>query len=98
MASIARTQVRVSGILEGISFLLLLGVAMPLKYYYAMPDAVRYTGMAHGLLFIWYVSAVMLGRQPLKLTLRETIIALLAAFLPFGTFYADSKIFRRERS
>ena len=45
---------RILGNIEGISYLLLLGVAMPMKYYFEMPMAVKITGMAHGVLFVAY--------------------------------------------
>ena len=45
---------RLLGNIEGISYLLLLGVAMPMKYYFEMPMAVKITGMAHGVLFVAY--------------------------------------------
>ncbi|HST58697.1 MAG TPA: DUF3817 domain-containing protein, partial [Longimicrobium sp.] len=52
-------RLRVVGILEGASFLLLLGVAMPLKYLAGQPEMVRVVGSAHGLLFVLYVAAVL---------------------------------------
>jgi integral membrane protein len=88
-------HLRVSGITEGISFILLLGVAMPLKYMAGMPGAVKYLGWAHGILCIWYTIAVIWTRETVGLSLKDTAIALLASLLPFGTFYADKKIFRR---
>ena len=48
---------------EGISFIILLGIAMPLKYMYAMPLPVRVVGMLHGVLFIWYVIALLQARR-----------------------------------
>lgn len=90
----AKTHVRLSGLLEGISFLLLLFIAMPLKYWADMPLFVRYIGMAHGILFVWYLISVALVRSEYRLSTRDTAIALLASLLPFGTFYADKKIFQ----
>ena len=46
---------RFTALLEGISFIVLLGIAMPLKYYYDQPEAVKIVGMAHGVLFVLYV-------------------------------------------
>ena len=91
----AKTHARVSGLLEGISFLLLLGIAMPLKYMAGMPEAVRYVGMAHGVLFIWYIIAVLLVRFEYRLSNTKTALALASSFLPFGTFYTDKKIFKK---
>lgn len=90
----SKTHARLSALLEGISFLLLLFIAMPLKYWADMPLFVRYIGMAHGVLFVWYLVSVALVRSDYRLTYRDTAIALIASLLPFGTFYADKKIFQ----
>ena len=45
---------RILGNIEGVSYLLLLGVAMPLKYAFGLPLAVKVVGMAHGVLFLAY--------------------------------------------
>jgi len=76
---------------EGVSFLVLLLIAMPLKYLADMPLAVKYTGWAHGLLFIGYWMAAV----PLFTRLKwdpERIIGLGAAsVLPFGTFVMEAR-------
>lgn len=90
-----KTHLRFSGWLEGVSFLVLLGIAMPLKYMADLPQMVRYVGMAHGVLFIWYVLSVLVAREAYNLNLRQTAIALAGSFLPFGTFYADKKVFQQ---
>jgi integral membrane protein len=87
-------HLRLSALIEGISFLLLLFIAMPLKYFADWPLGVKVTGMAHGILFIWYIVAVFLARDAYKLSLSQTAVALIASLWPFGTFYADNKIFR----
>jgi integral membrane protein len=88
---------RIVGILEGISYLVLLGVAMPLKYYYAMPEVVKYTGWAHGVLFMAYIPAVFLARKIMNWNVIWTLIALAASLLPFGTFMLDKYLVRREK-
>ena len=80
--------------LEGVSFILLLGVAMPLKYYYDKPEAVKIVGMAHGVLFVLYVINLLLVHLKLRWSYGKTLGAFIAAFIPFGTFYADKKWFR----
>jgi integral membrane protein len=90
-----KKQLHLSALLEGISFLLLLCIAMPLKYWAGMPLFVTYIGMAHGLLFIWYVVTVLIARSEFGLTLKQTAIALIGSVLPFGTFYADNTIFKK---
>jgi len=85
---------RIIGMLEGISYLVLLGIAMPLKYIWDMPEFIYSTGMAHGLLFVLYVFFVLLVGYQLKWSLRKCFWALLASLVPFGTFIADKKLFR----
>ncbi len=92
--SSAVSHLRISGIAEGISFLLLLGIAMPLKYMAGIPEAVKYTGWIHGILFIWYVFSIVWVRETVGLSLKNSLFAFVASLLPFGTFYADKKIFR----
>lgn len=79
---------------EGISFLLLLGVAMPLKYMAGMPEAVHWTGSAHGALFIAYVVMASLLFTHLEWPLRRAPGVFLAAVLPFGTFVLERKWLR----
>lgn len=85
---------RVFAFFEGISFLLLLGVAMPMKYAYDDPSLVKSIGMAHGILFVLYVLFLLLAHFQYKWKLLITIKAFIASFIPFGTFYADKKWFR----
>ena len=80
--------------LEGFSFLLLLGLGMPLKYYYQMPQPNMVIGMIHGLLFIAYCVYVMIVRPEQQWNRTTTVLALLASLLPFGTFVADARYFK----
>lgn len=79
---------------EGISLILLLFVAMPLKYIWNWPAAVQVVGMAHGLLFIAYVFMLLLVGIPAKWSYKVLAICFIASFLPFGTFYVDKRYFR----
>ncbi|MBL4594004.1 MAG: DUF3817 domain-containing protein [Flavobacteriales bacterium] len=85
---------RLLAFLEGISYLVLLGIAMPLKYYYDKPDAVKIVGMAHGVLFVLYVINLLIVHLRLRWSYGKTIGAFIASLIPFGTFYADKKWFR----
>ena len=87
---------KVLAILEGISYLLLLGVCMPLKYCFEIPEPTHPVGMAHGLLFVAYCLWVLIvGRE--KQWSKNTILwAWVASVLPFGTFVADRKLFGSE--
>jgi integral membrane protein len=76
---------------EGISFLLLLGVAMPLKYIWLWPLGVEVIGMAHGLLFIAYEVLAWSLRTVKGWTLKQWMIIALCALLPFGPFYVEKK-------
>ena len=90
-------RLRLAGITEGISFLLLLLVAMPLKYFADVPEAVKIIGWIHGLLFILYVIALINVRFSLRWSLMRTIVAFLASLIPFGTFLMDSRLRKEEK-
>lgn len=87
-------QFKLIAILEGVSFLVLLGIAMPLKYAMGRPEATEMVGMAHGILFIAYVIMVILIRKQLNWDFKTTILALVASVLPFGPFVVDKKLLR----
>tara|TARA_B100000767_G_C19384220_1_gene377204 strand:- start:197 stop:481 length:285 start_codon:yes stop_codon:yes gene_type:complete len=80
--------------LEGVSLLILLCVAMPLKYYFNDPSMVKTVGMTHGLLFLLYSSMLPLVHLQFSWKLRITLTAFALSFIPFGAFYADRKFFR----
>ncbi|MEM7680857.1 MAG: DUF3817 domain-containing protein [Planctomycetota bacterium] len=87
--------VRGIGLVEGISFLLLLLVAMPLKYAAGYPQAVSAVGMGHGLLFIAYVAALAYAWAMAGLPTRWAWYGVLAAVLPAGPFIYDAKLKKR---
>lgn len=87
---------RIIGFMEGLSFLILVCIAMPLKYYAGRPEAVKHVGMGHGLLFIAYIALVLLVSWKQKWSFKEIIVALLASFIPLGTFYAEWTIFSKK--
>lgn len=97
MIELIKTQLgrlRILAFIEGVSFLLILFVTMPLKYGLQMGEPNKIIGMAHGVLFILYVVAVIqisIDEQWLK---KKTFLALLASVIPFGTFWADKKLFK----
>jgi integral membrane protein len=86
MLSTELGRLKLCGWIEGISFLLLLGVAMPLKYMMDMPMAVRWVGMAHGLLWMLYVSLLYAMYQSQKWPTRLLLGGLFASIMPFGPF------------
>jgi integral membrane protein len=77
--------------LEAISFLVLLLIAMPLKYMYDSPEMVRTVGMAHGVLFVLYVMGAYWMYEKLNWSLKTLAIVIICSILPFGPFYADKK-------
>ncbi len=85
---------RVIAFLEGCSFLL-LGITMVLKYMYDLPQPNYIVGMAHGLLFILYI--MLLAQLYFSKTINfiQAFWSFIASLLPFGTFIADVKIFRK---
>lgn len=85
---------RILAFMEGISYLSFI-VTMPLKYNYNMPTPNRIVGMTHGLLFVSYVIFVFLVNLDVKWNLKKQSFAYLASLIPFGTFVADAKIFKR---
>lgn len=89
---------RVMSILEGISFLFLLGVAMPLKYMYDNPVLMKFAGMAHGILFIAFVVILLIVCQKMKWSLAMFIMGLVASLLPFAPFLFDLKLKKLEQS
>jgi integral membrane protein len=88
-------RLRSVGILEAISFLLLLGVAMPLKYAFGQPEMVRIVGMAHGVLWMLYVGLAALGQIDYNWPLKTTALLLIASVLPFGPIIADVKLLKQ---
>ena len=81
---------------EGISYLLLLFVAMPLKYGLGIDMAVRIVGMAHGVLFIGYCAT--LGLAAPRMGVRLSVLAFVLAFVPGGTFWLEARLRRDERT
>ena len=85
-------RLRLVGVLEGSSYLLLLGIAMPLKYIAGKPEMVESVGGINGLLFIWYSQLVLHAWRTRVLDLRWSSTAMIAAVLPFGPFVLDGKL------
>jgi integral membrane protein len=86
----------VIALLEGISFLVLLGIAMPLKYGAGMPLAVTIVGWAHGALFVLYVVAVARAGLLRRWPAARWIVNLVASIVPAGPFFLEGRL-RREQ-
>ena len=86
-------QLRLIGLLEGVSLLVLLGVAVPMKHLYGNPALVRTLGPIHGLLFLLFILKTLSVGVEQRWKFGEiTWKVLLACVVPFGTFYIDSRI------
>lgn len=88
----------IMGYLEGTSFLLLLGIAMPLKYLMGIPEGVKYIGMAHGVLFIAYIAILIGSTIKIKMPLWAIPAGVIGSFLPFGPFIFDYLLKKRLTS
>ena len=86
---------RLIALLEGISFILLLGIAVPLKHVYGYEEATNEIGLVHGILFMLYVVFLIPLKEKHDWTWNQTAMAFSAAILPFGTFVADYRWFRK---
>ena len=85
-----------AGMAEGISFLLLMGVAVPLKYFAGMPEAVNWTGWVHGVLFILYGLTILAALVAGRISFGKSLLAFGASLLPFGPFLIDRRLARLE--
>lgn len=85
---------RIIAFLEGVSFVVLLFAGMPLKYLAGRPGMVQVAGMAHGLLFIAYVLLIFYVKIEAGWSAKKTFFGLVAALIPFGTFWAEIRLFR----
>ena len=82
-------RLRLIGLLEGSSFLILLGIAMPLKYAAGLPMAVKYVGWAHGALFLLFILALGQAAAETDWGFKKIAGAFIASVVPFGTFVLD---------
>ncbi|MEZ4379920.1 MAG: DUF3817 domain-containing protein [Nannocystaceae bacterium] len=88
-------RLRLIGLIEGTSFLVLLGIAMPLKYLAGRPEAVKFVGWAHGVLFMLFILALFHAASDREWPLKKMAAGFIAAVIPFGTFIFDANL-RRE--
>lgn len=82
--------------LEAISFLVLLLIAMPLKYIWGLPKSVEIIGMAHGVLFVLYVLGAFWMYRKLNWSIKMLFISVLCSVLPLGPFYIERKYLPRR--
>ncbi len=89
---------RKAGIAEGISFLFLLCIAMPMKYFLNQPMAVTITGWIHGILFIAFIALAWEVKTDRNKKLKWFATAFAAALIPFGTFLFDQQLRKEQQS
>ncbi|MBT5645276.1 MAG: DUF3817 domain-containing protein [Polaribacter sp.] len=85
---------RIVSFFEGVSYLLLLFVAVPIKYFQGDVSYVKLLGMPHGILFMLYLVLAMMLFKPMNWSYKTLAIVFAASILPFGTFYIDKKYLR----
>lgn len=88
---------RLVALLEGISYVLLLFVAMPLKYYFHEPAMVKYNGWVHGILFILYLLTLISVKMDRNWGFGKTTLAFILSLIPFAAFFFDRELRREER-
>jgi len=89
---------RRTAIIEGVSFLVLLGIAMPLKYFADMPMPVKIVGWTHGVLFIVFCAALLRTKLIARWPVRRCAVVFVAGLLPFGPFLLDRRMAEWERN
>ena len=85
-------RLRLIGLLEGVSFLVLLGVAMPLKYLAGYPIAVQVVGWIHGALFVAFCAALFHVWRTAPWNVGRAAVVMVAALIPFGPFVIDGRL------
>lgn len=85
-------RLRVIGFLEGISLLVLVFIAVPMKYFFDAPGLTKSIGPIHGALFLLFVVNTLSVGIAQRWPMKTTAMVILASFIPFGTMYIDKKI------
>lgn len=88
---------RLVAVIEGISYLFLLFVGMPLKYGFDLPQVTTYTGWIHGGLFLLYILTLIKANSSENWKRGRVLWAVLAALIPFGAFILERKLYREEQ-
>lgn len=83
---------RRTAVVEGVSFLVLLGIAMPLKYIYGQPQAVRIVGMLHGVLFVVFCAALLYVTLVARWPMSRAALVFAASIIPFGPWLVDRRM------
>lgn len=89
---------RLIAVLEGISYLVLLLIAMPLKYFYGMPATVTYCGWVHGLFFMLFLLTLTQAASNQNWKFGRSFLAFLSSLFPFATFPLERKLYKEEKA
>ncbi|WP_111682607.1 DUF3817 domain-containing protein [Winogradskyella tangerina] len=92
------TTFRIVAFLEGTSYILLLFIATPLKYFADDPQYVGMLGMPHGVLFLAYIAMAIFISKDMKWSNKTLWTVLIAGIIPFGTFYVDKKYLKNAHA
>lgn len=82
---------KIVALLEGVSFIIMMLIGMPLKYMGGNDIIIKYLGMPHGLLFVGYVILAFLLQSQMKWSTKDMAIIVICSLIPFGTFWMDKK-------
>ncbi len=91
-------QLRITAILEGLSYLILVFIAMPLKYGLGMPEMVSVVGMIHGILFVVLVFALVRAHAELRFSMGISMMVFVLALVPFGAWIADARYLKNYQA
>lgn len=91
-------RLRAAGLVEGLSYLFLLGVAMPLKYLANLPMAVKVSGWIHGVLFILFCATLAHAMFSARWSIFRAGMIFIASLIPFGTFVIDGRLKREDEA
>ncbi|OCK50019.1 hypothetical protein BA768_07210 [Chryseobacterium sp. CBo1] len=83
---------RKTAIIEGISYLILLFIAMPIKYIFDIPEPVKYFGWIHGVLFLFYMAVLIIAAVNYKWSIKRIVIYVIGSVLPFVPFILDKNL------
>ncbi|MEK7322456.1 MAG: DUF3817 domain-containing protein [Pseudomonadota bacterium] len=86
---------RIISMIEGLSFLVLLFIAMPAKYHFGYPQAVSVAGLGHGLLFMLFIFMSLVMSQRHAWGDRYTLLVMVAGVLPFGCLFLEKSLRRQ---
>ncbi|MCO4845017.1 MAG: DUF3817 domain-containing protein [Sulfurovum sp.] len=81
--------------IEGISFIILLFIAMPMKYSFGYPMATKVVGMLHGLLVFAFIYQIIEAKKEDGFILKETALYSILSLIPFGSFYTDKLLAKK---